>query len=222
MISRDIKSPDDPGFLERLTSTVNRCHVLGAVAATALIVGIGWISSFRSDVAEIDCGGTLVNLNDARALIENADQWRRQYTIEYTRSREVDKLANSISLWLPRAVDEQRVEQGVRAFGDQTETTILSYERGDQHIGKRVGVATATCTVQTTYRSLCEFLNALSQRPQPIACSEIRIHRVITDEGSVSQSTETTCTATLSLRIPFAGKGTAAGRLLAAETKNAS
>ncbi len=223
MIVQDTTKTEDLGLFTRLTSTVNRCHMLGAIVATALMLGIGWVWSFnQSEVLQIECGGTVVNLDDARGLIENANQWRQQYTVGYTESQDIDKLVKSISMWLPKSVDWSTAERDIRSIGTTTEMTILAIEQGDHHVGKRVGIVTATCSVQGSFHSLCEFLNELSKRPHPIACSEITLHRLTADEKRDAGTAKTGCIATLSLRIPFAASGTAAGQLLSTENKNAS
>lgn len=223
MIVQGITKTEDLGLFQRMTSTVHRCHMLGAIAATALMFGIGWMLSYnQSDVSQIEFGGTVVNLGDARELIENAKQWRQQYTVDYLTSQDIDELVESISMWLPKSVDWSSAEQDIRSIAATTEMTILAIEQGDHHVGKRVGVVTAICSVQGSYQSLCEFLNELNKRPHPIACSEIALHRLTADERLDAGPAETGCTATLSLRIPFAASGTAAGQLLSTEIKNAS
>ncbi len=223
MIAQRTKRTQGFGLFPRMTSTVRRCHLMGAITTTALMLCIGWVwSRNQSGVAEIVCGGTVVNLGDARELIENADQWRQKYTVNYTASQDIDERVRSIFAWLPKTVDWSGVEQDIRSIGATTEITILTLEQGDQHVGKRVGVVTATCHLQGSYQSLCKFLNELSNQTHPIACSEITLQRVTADKGREPRTAETRCTARLSLRIPFAASGTAAGQLLSTETKNAS
>lgn len=223
MIAQPKNSTEDLGLFQRMTSTVNRCHIVGAITATTLIISIGWVlSRNQTEVLQIEIDGTVVNLADARELIDNANQWRQQYTADYTASQEVDELVEPISMWLPRSVDWLSTEQDIRSIATTTATKILAIDQAGQHVGARVGVVTATCTVEGSYQSLCAFLNALTQRPNPIACSEITLHRMAANEPGGPRRAETRCTATLSLRIPFAASGTAAGQLLAKETRNAS
>ena len=164
-------------------------------------------------------GDVMIDLNDAAALIENADQWRQLYTVNFRTSQAVDQRIRSIASWLPESVDWPSTENEIRSIGESAGLTFLTIKQGDRHVGTRVGVVSSTCDVQGSYGSLCRFLNELHARPQPIACSEIQLHRTVGDAESEAEKTAPPCRATLSLRIPFAASGTAAGSVLLPERK---
>jgi Tfp pilus assembly protein PilO len=166
-------------------------------------------------------GEVVIDLNDAAALIENADQWRQLYTANFRTSQAVDQRVRSLATWLPESVDWPSTEKEIRSIGESAGLKFQAIKLGDRHVGTRVGVVSSSCDVQGSYSSLCRFLSALDQRPQPIACSEIKLHRTAGDAESETERTTPLCRATLSLRIPFAASGTAAGSLLRLERKDA-
>lgn len=211
-----------PASLARMTSTVPRCHVIGCVTAVVLILGTAWIWSWNSNHADsIEYEGTVVDLNDAAALLENAEQWRQLYTVNYRQSRVVDDRSQSIASWLPTSVDWTKTENDIRLIADSTGLSILAIQSGDVHVGTRVGVVSSSCEVQGSYQALCRFLHELACRTQPIACSEIRLNRLVGEDDELANGTPS-CNVTLSLRIPFAAAGTAAEQLLQPEASDAS
>jgi hypothetical protein len=211
------------GWFSRLTSTVTRCHLLGSITSIALIIFITWVwSRNQVHVTTIQVGDMVIDLNEATALNENADQWRQLYTVNFRRSQSVEERADLINAWLPQSVDWPNTEQDIRSIGDSVELTTLVIKRGKSHVGMRVGVVVATCEVEGSYQSLCRFLSELKDRPQPIACSEIKLQRLGESTNIESEGPSQPCKATLTLRIPFAAMGTAAGQLLPAETNHAS
>ena len=223
MIEQKTTSSKMHASLLHATSTVLRCHLIGSITAAALILCIAWVWSIsRIEVATIQYNGRDIDLRDAAALIENADQWRRLYTVNYQQSQGLDQRAESIALWLPRSVDWATTQHDIRSIGETAGISILSIKPGERHVGTRVGVVSASCDVHGTYASLCRFLSELSNRPQPIACSEIQLERTVHAAANHVDDATPRCRATLSLRIPFAAAGTPAQRLLPTETKNAS
>jgi hypothetical protein len=185
------------------------------MTAVALLACIGFVwSRSRIDAGSIEYGGALIDLADAATLIDNADQWRQLYTVNYRRSQAMDQHAASIADWLPTSVDWPNVENDIRLMGQSASLKVLSIKKGDRYVGTRVGVLSARCDVKGSYASLCRFLSGLSHRSLPMACSEIELQRTSeTAEGDNAHPTPH-CRATLSLRIPYAASGTAAGRLL--------
>ncbi len=211
-----------PAGLASMTSTVPRCHVMGCATAVLLIIGIAWIWSWNSNrTASIEYEGTVVDLNDAAALLENADQWRQLYTVNYRQSQMVDKRAQSIASWLPKSVDWPKTENELRSIGDSTGLAILAIQRGEVHVGTRVGILSSSCEVHGSYHALCRFLHELASLPQPIACAQVQLNRLVGDDDEPANGTPS-CSATLSLRVPFAAASTAAERLLLPETSDAS
>ena len=79
----------------------------------------------------------------------------------------------------------------------------------------------ARCEVTGPYTSLCRFLSELTERGQPIACSEIALRRA-SDIDSRHDRNTARCTATVSLRIPYAAGESAAGQLLSGEAPHDS
>jgi Tfp pilus assembly protein PilO len=211
-----------PDSVMRYASTVLRSHILGSFTAIALIVCTAWVCSYnRVEVATIQFNGANIDLREASTLVENADQWRLLYTVNYQKTQTVDQRVDSIATWLPRSVDWSEAQDDIHSIAESVDLSIVAIKRGDDHVGTRVGVVLANCDVQGSYASLCRFLHALSHQPKPIACSEIRLQRVSNDATAELGLAKPQCRAALSLRIPFAASGTASGRLLPAETKNA-
>jgi hypothetical protein len=207
----------------RITASVPRCHLLGAMTAVVLLACIAWVGSrSRLDPKSIQYGDTLVDLADAATLIDNADRWRQLYTVNYRRSQTIDSHAASIADWLPMFVDWPAAERDIRSLGQSASLKVLSIEKGNRYVGTRVGVLSARCDVQGTYASVCRFLSGLSSRELPIACNQIELHRInAMAEGNLDHPTPL-CRATLSLRIPYAADGTAAARLFTSETQHDS
>jgi Tfp pilus assembly protein PilO len=200
-----------------MTSTVLRCHLLGSLSAVALIMCVSWVwSRSYNKVTTIQYEDAVIDLNEATALIENADQWRQLYTVNFDQSKAVDVRADAIKAWLPEACDWPNTETDIQTIGESAGLRIQSINQGAQHVGSRVGVIVVDCQVQGSYASLCRFLSALHQRPQPIACSEIELHRVNEDVAEAAQPQGTQqCQAKVSLRIPLAAAKSAAGQLAA-------
>lgn len=212
-----------PVWLSRVAATVPRGHFVGAVASIALILCTGWVWSLNARSAQtLECEGTLVDLNDARALIANSGQWRKQYTITWAASKNVDSQVAEISRWLPRDTDWAELERTLRTLAASSEIKVMSVQKGDCHVGSRVGILLATCNVRGTYKSLCEFLNQLTSQSRPLACSAIKLQRVPQQTADANlDSSQGQCAATITLRIPYAEKGTVAGRLLSTGNKDA-
>ncbi len=207
--------------LAPMTSTVPRCHVLGATVSLALVVLIVWIGSQRrTDAATITQGETEIDINQAAALIQNADQWRQLYTENYRKSQAVAARIETIRQWLPQSVDWTTVEADIQSIGEANDLTITALKRGGDYKGKRVGVVSAKCDVTGSFASLARFLNGLTQRTQPIACSEIVLRRDPTTKNNVDNPNASICSVTLSLRIPYAAADTPAGELFALETSH--
>lgn len=222
MSPRRSPGPFVPAWLSRLAPTVFRCHMIGSTAAVALIFCTAWVCSLNQfEVSTIEMGGASIDLIDASTLIENADQWRHLYTVNYQKKQLVDERVDQIGAWLPRSLDWSKTQTDIHFLAEAAGVSISSLTRGEDHTGTRVGVALASCDAEGSYAAICRFLFALNQHSTAIACSEIRLQRTKKERVEASGAVVPLCQATLYLRIPFAASDTPADPLLMAEANHA-
>ncbi|MFK8111801.1 MAG: hypothetical protein AB8B91_06350 [Rubripirellula sp.] len=214
----DFSNPRIPRLLVGLTATSMRCHVLGATLTTLLILATAWVWSWNYSMNDADSSG-VTELSDAISLINDAEQWRQQYTENYEHSGLIDARVASIGNWLPRQLEWSEMEAAVRSSIKQSGLQMRSIQQGKRHVGLRVGVITARCEVEGSYESLCRFLNDISTEKYTIHCSELAVARA---EANKDQPSMSHCQGSITLRMPFAASTSTAGKLLPSEEPNAS
>ncbi|MGI9473855.1 MAG: hypothetical protein ACR2NZ_20095 [Rubripirellula sp.] len=191
--------------------TVARCHLMGGLLSVAVILCTTWVWSLsQSATATIQVGEELVNHQEAEALINNADQWRSIHDSSLKQSQELDTRCLKLSNWLPESIDWDSTRASLREIIDSAGVELLELNRGAESVGTRVGVVQATCKIEGTYSGICRVLDGIANRDQPIACSEINLHRL----PDAVEHEDVLCRATMVLRIPFAAKGSAAHQAL--------
>ena len=127
---------------------------------------------------------------------------RDSYTIAYRQSMEIDQRVQRVREWLPAEVDWQAVEDDLRAAAADSNLKVTSVFKGDESLGERTGVLSATCELEGDYLGLCDLLHRLATQPKPFACSEIRLQRSLRNPEFEANSEQPESRATLTLRIP--------------------
>ena len=201
------------------TSAV-RCHLVGAAVTLTLAGATGWVvtrgDAFWKTLLPSD---PTIGLAEAASLIEQQPRWEKREAA--LRQRRADALARAevIRRWLPASVDSMvAAREDLETLIGESDLSLLDLEQGDPQQGGRLGVVPVTCRVRGTYPAICQLLKSLATRPQPAWCSGIRIERAPTSPADGAVVPGEPCLATLSLRLPFAAPGTAAGRLLAQDS----
>ena len=201
-------------FEDRLlvaSPTIVRCHILGGFLSIAVVLCSTWmwsISRATNETLEID--GQVVDHQEAATLLKNAGHWRSIHNESLTRADQVRERCNRLSMWLPESVNWDQFSSSIETLADEASVQLLSLERGTETVGNRVGMLQVTCQLEGTYLGICHFLDGIARRDQPVACSEIELHRLPTAD----RSSPVNCGATLTLRVPFAGTGSAAHQVL--------
>lgn len=203
--------------------SVMTLHLAGISISALLIIAIAWTGSKNgSGTNDFEYEGTFLDMDDAETLIENADQWRQLYAINYRRSKDVEERCRAINAWLPASVDWNATHPLLLRLGQKHDLTISQVQQGERHCGTRVAVVTATCVIRGSFASLCHFLHDLSHQENPIACSEIQLQRVFGSDVQFSELKTPQCTATVTLRIPYSHLDSAAGKIVSKETQHAT
>lgn len=206
-----------PLWLAKMTATIGRCHLLGAMGTTAVLLLTVWVWSWNFRVTEqVANGESNVNLQDAIRLIENADRLRQEYTATYHRSQRIDEQIQQIQSWLPKQLDWSTTETRVRQEAESRGLVVRNLRMQKKHVGSRVGIVAASLEVAGTYDSVCSLLAQFSEGEFPIACSELNLVR------TQSSTSAANIIATIALRIPFASQGSTAGKLIKPEGSHAS
>ena len=120
--------------------------------------------------------------------------------------------AETIRTWLPTQRDWIETRTSLQELADSCDLRIAALEQGNKHFGKRVSVFELRCELIGNYVDVCHFLQRLSELAEPIWCDEARLLRNEDDDRLRDQNIGE-CVASLSLRAPFAGKGSAAEKL---------
>lgn len=191
--------------------TIIRCHIMGGLLSIVVVFCSTWmwsISRAANHMIEID--GQFVDQNEAESLIKNAGHWRSIHSESLTRANRVRERSNLLSSWLPQTVNWNQFSESIETLAEEASVKLLSLEMGTDTVGQRVGVLQATCQIEGSYIGICQVLDGVARRDQPIACSEIELHRLPTTD----RSKPIKCRASLTFRIPFAGTGSAAHQVL--------
>ena len=206
---------DSATWYEPLLASRARCHLLGGSLSLALATGIAWIW-FNADYFAKDERYSLKQIEQATQLVSEADSLRRTYADHVLVTNQNAVRKKEIEQWLPLAIDWNKASGQIDDLADEHNLRLTSLHRGDEMKGGRVAVQKATCEVVGSYSDLCKFLHEIANGPQPVWCDSIRIHRVQDEDAEAA-----TCTASVSLRLPFAGPNTIAGKLLRSERPDA-
>lgn len=204
--------------LDWLLASAARCHLLGAAVTVAMAIVFGWVftrgDAFWKTLLPPD---PQIGLVEAAALVDQQVQWQQRETAVKLRRKNVRARVGTIRAWLPESADWETIQQDFEAIAAAADVSVLDLDQGDAQVGARMGVLQATCRLRGAYPGFCRLLHQLARRDQPIWCHEIRLQRapVSPAEGAVVPGKP--YLATLSLRIPYAAAGTAAGKLLQEE-----
>jgi len=202
--------------ISAMVSTVPRCHAAGATISIGLILASTWVWAWgHRPVSTAMCGDEEIDLGEAKALIENADTWRKLDAINDRKQERLKARTAGISQWLPEVVEFQSMEQALLDLGEETGLHVFSIQQGKRQVGSRVAVLPMTCEIKGSYDAMCHFLHRLSTLEQPIACSEIKLQRARHESADEDLAVvDQPCRASLSLRAPYAAPDTTSWKLL--------
>lgn len=207
---------DSPLHL-RVLCTPSRCHIASGLISLGLLLLIVWMWTHPETIAA-DRIHQPEQIQDAVTLISSCDQMQNQFELASKRRQKNHDRIEQIAKWLPANPAWDRIRSQFQSIAAANEVQLISLERGSQHEGTRVAVLDARCEIRGSYASICQFLGQVIEVEQPIWCSEIRVVRTndSTDVPGPDRSSNhpRTCLATISLRIPYAGKDTTAAKLL--------
>jgi len=209
----------------RLLCTPLRCHIASGIVAAGLIAIAGWMGVHPEWLAT-DRSHTPEQIEDAITLISSRNQMHNRFNKAAEKRSRNQVRIDQISQWLPASRSWDNVRSTLQNIAASCDVTLISLDRGSSHNGKRVTVLDSKCEIQGSYEGICKFLQQIVTTDLPIWCSEIRVVRG--EEWSrfsanpSANSQPVNCLASLSLRIPFAGKDTTAAKLLVRSHDNES
>ena len=217
MRNQDAKSRGKrQAWFEPLLVSPLRCHLLGGTLSLVLLIAIIWICRNADSFAH-DHQHSPQELEQAAQLLADADQLRQQYAESLLLSKQNDHRLNAIRSWLPTSIDWQSTTRRIEKTAAQANVELKLLDKGETHIGSRIGVGQMTCKVRGSYAGLCQLLHRLSNEEKPVWCHWVKIERA---PSLLDQAVE--CDATISLRLPFAAEQTIAGKLMPAEIPDAT
>ncbi len=225
--------------------SVITCHVVGATLTGLLLAATGWVWVNRNNVVvEINSDGQSINYHEAAAMLANAPQWRQTYAQAFDEASQLEQRVEAIDRWLPKSLDWEDTTDAIRKIALSHHVDVVAIGDPVEHVGTRVGVAATTCQLEGSYGDLCRLVVALGDSDLAVACSEMSLERLSPEEqvglnerrksnerqkpdgqflaNRRSRKPQTTCSLTLSLRLPYAADGSVAGRLLPKESSDAS
>ncbi|MEL6110186.1 MAG: hypothetical protein AAFU85_29585 [Planctomycetota bacterium] len=200
-------------WLAEKLATSTRCHLLGVTTTTLLLLAISWLWS-NPTLFTADGNYSEAELTESIQLISSSSALQNRYAAVKQRRDESDTLIDSVEAWLPREQNWSMLRGSLQTLADEQDLDVIALERGSEHFGTRVSILDIHCEVEGSYFNVCKFLERLSNREHPLWCDEIRLQRENEDTPVGPSRQERVCVAVMSLRAPFAGKGSDAQKLL--------
>ena len=204
------------GWQQAFFGTPFRCHVGGVLACSSLVVinALVWLDPNRFS----DPKHTREQLEESIRLVASRDSLQTRFEaaekVNALRHAEIE----AVTEWLPAETSWSEMRRSIQLLAAECDVEVVGLDAGNEHLGSRVGVLDTHCEIQGRYHDICRFLHRLASQERPVWCDEARLvrpDRNLTVERVLETPDEDAgCTATLSLRMPFAGTGTAADRLL--------
>ena len=192
-----------------------KCHLLGGSIAVALLVATLMVNSASIDSSvPLQIGVHQVSEVEALNLCELADTLRRNFLEIERENGRLDVRKQLITRWLRDSVDPLAERERIRQSAQDYQVELTAFKPGKVFTGSRVSVWSAECEVEASYKNLCRWVQALPDAELPIACRAIDIRRI--PSRNFNSNVETLCNASIELRIPFVGDGTAAAKIVPA------
>ncbi|WP_182870377.1 hypothetical protein [Stieleria mannarensis] len=201
----------------RWLNTPLRCHLVCGIIAVGL-VAVTCLLWLRPESLAADRTHQPQEIAEAIELISNRNQFRNQFR-HAQQQREQNRLrVDRIADWLPENRSWEDVRSVLQDVAADSGVQLVTMDRGTTHGGIRVAVLDTECEIQGTYGNVCKFLHQIVTAELPIWCDEIQVVRADGSnrpaEASGGDQPPVRCLATLSLRVPYAGKATTAAKLL--------
>lgn len=217
--------------LGRLLHSPIRCHCFSSVLCLVIAAGIGWVW-VNSEEFAFDDRHSSEEIERVSQLLTCRDAWRSSRLMHEQVYNEQQSQIGTIQAWLPESVDWDESESVIRAAASQHGVTVVDIEENGTSVGARVAFTSANCQLNGDLIGLCKMMKQLSNMEQPIWCVSLRLRpfqresTLQDDADSVdddpSQDPQHSVTATLTLRIPFAGKNSAAKKMFLMGDQSAS
>lgn len=204
-------------WLLRVLNTPLRSHVASGVLAGILVASMAWLW-FHPESLAGDRTHQPELIADATNLVSNRQNLQNRFAAATAHRDRCNHRIDEIIHWLPDSRSWESIRASLRTVAASNEVQLISLDRGKTHQGARVAVISTRCEIHGTYNHICAFLSQLALLDWPIWCDEIRIVRDNqvdqSEVESIDSRASVECVATLSLRSPFAGKKTTAGKLI--------
>ncbi|QDV43342.1 hypothetical protein Enr13x_31970 [Stieleria neptunia] len=201
----------------RWVSTPLRCHVVCGIIATGLIALASTIWIYP-EILAADPSHSPQQIADAIELISSRNRLQNEFNQADERRRLTQQRIDQIAAWLPHNRSWENVRSSLQNEAAACGVQLIALDRGRPHQGKRIAVLEAECEIRGSYPDICRFLQRSVTADLPIWCDEIRLIRAAPDDRAAAAHAgnpdPVRCLATVSLRIPSAGKDTTAAKLL--------
>ncbi|MDV6033537.1 MAG: hypothetical protein F9B45_26290 [Phycisphaera sp. RhM] len=203
--------------LLRWVSTPLRCHVVCGIIASGLIALASTIWIYP-EILAADQPYRPQQIAEAIELISSRNRLQNQFNQADQRRRLTQERIEQIAAWLPQDRSWENVRSSLQNEAAACDVQLTALDRGRAHQGKRIAVLDAECEIRGSYPDVCRFLQRIVTADLPIWCDEIRLVRADHDHHAAAthdvHPAPVRCLATVSLRIPSAGKDTTAAKLL--------
>ncbi|OYP35689.1 hypothetical protein [Rhodopirellula sp. MGV] len=187
-----------------------RCHLVGTtVLCTLLTISLlCWFSPQSILGPPMDSTSDIVA---AVRLIGSRGEVQRDFEAAKADAAELQRQIVELQSWLPRRINWQEREVAIETLAQGCEVQVSSIQRGVLERGSRVGVWNAKVELAGTFPAISRFIQRSAELPLPFWTHDVSFRR------DTSRS-DSTCLATVSIRIPIAATGTLADKLYPKET----
>lgn len=197
-----------------LYSTPNRCHIVGGIMCTLLLLATLWVVQNKDAFAHDDRFSSL-EIRSAKLLLQNEKSVRGKNATEFLLMRKNQKRRDMVMNWVRKDFEWKQWSQKVQILGEGFDLDFDSITKEGEHQGQRVAAISVMCSVEGDFTNLCRFIDALQRDPHYVWCDAVRLYRN-------SPRDDYECSAKISIRIPIFKPGTVAGRLDAMEIPDAA
>ena len=204
-------------WLGHLFRNTSRCHAIAGTSAAIIVFAIGGVLSNQSWFFE-DADQSPEQLAESAQLVANVQHWRDEYERVINDSKQNNQRLANLQSWLPAKFDWDEREDSIREIAKECNVQVISLERDERFIGTRVGIAKAIGFVDGRYEDICKFLDGIASHHRPVWCDSVQLKPI----GDSTDVKTKRCSATITLRLPYAEDGTPAGRLYAQGKSNAT
>ncbi len=184
--------------------TLFAIHAGCMLVCGSLALGSYWLVKQPNELSPTELDLPLP-IEEAERLVANAKMWSEELAQVQALNAKLRNDAVAVIAWVPLQFDWQRTMKDVQSLAESRDLILVEIRPGDEFDGSRVAIHTATCQLEGTYESVCQFLDGLAKLEYPIWASELSLD-IDADSGLL--------TVVAHLRVPAAGKRTASAFLI--------